>query len=143
MNTTEDMIEATFPAPQTSELNGPYWKALDEGRLTFQRCAACEHAWLPARSECPRCLAREPRWETASGRARLVSWVVYHHAYHDYYAARLPYNVAVVELVEGPRLISNIVDARIDLRIDMPLRVVIQREAGTALARFTPDSRTT
>jgi uncharacterized OB-fold protein len=63
---------------------------------------------------------------------------VYHHAYHDYYATRLPYNVAVVELDEGPRLVSNIVDARSDLRIDMPLDVVIQREAGTALARFRP-----
>jgi uncharacterized OB-fold protein len=137
MNTTEDMIEATFPAPQTTELNASYWKALDEGRLTFQRCSACKHAWLPARSECPRCLAREPGWESASGQARLISWVVYHHAYHDYYATRLPYNVAVVELVEGPRLISNIVDAHDELRIDMPLEIVIQREAGTALARFT------
>jgi uncharacterized OB-fold protein len=63
---------------------------------------------------------------------------VYHHAYHDYYATRLPYNVAVVELDEGPRLVSNIVDARSDLWIDMPLDVVIQREAGTALARFRP-----
>ena len=138
MDTTEDMIEAAFPAPQVNELTAPYWKALEEGRLSFQRCAACAHAWLPARSECPRCLAREPRWETASGRARLVSWVVYHHAYHDYYATRLPYNVAVVELDEGPRLVSNIVDARSDLRIDMPLDIVIQREAGTALARFRP-----
>ena len=138
MDTTEDMIEAAFPAPQVNELTAPYWKALEEGRLSFQRCAACAHAWLPARSECPRCLATEPRWETASGRARLVSWVVYHHAYHDYYATRLPYNVAVVELDEGPRLVSNIVDARSDLRIDMPLDVVIQREAGTALARFRP-----
>jgi len=138
MDPTEDMIEAAFPAPQVNELTAPYWKALEEGRLSFQRCAACAHAWLPARSECPRCLAREPRWETASGRARLVSWVVYHHAYHDYYATRLPYNVAVVELDEGPRLVSNIVDARSDLRIDMPLDIVIQREAGTALARFRP-----
>ena len=138
MDPTEDMIEAAFPAPQVNELTAPYWKALEEGRLSFQRCPACAHAWLPARSECPRCLAREPRWETASGRARLVSWVVYHHAYHDYYATRLPYNVAVVELDEGPRLVSNIVDARSDLRIDMPLDIVIQREAGTALARFRP-----
>jgi uncharacterized OB-fold protein len=67
-----------------------------------------------------------------------VSWVVYHHGYHDYFATRLPYNVAVVELSEGPRLVSNVVDANANLRIDMPLRLVIQREAGVALARFTP-----
>ena len=134
----EDMSEAAFPAPQTNALAAPYWQALDEGRLAFQRCRTCGHAWLPARGECPRCLARESQWETASGAARLVSWVVYHHGYHDYYATRLPYNVAVVELTEGPRLISNVVDARDALRIDMPLRLVIQREAGVALARFTP-----
>jgi uncharacterized OB-fold protein len=132
------MGEAAFPAPQPGALAEPYWKALDEDRLVFQRCRACGHVWLPARGECPACLAREPQWETASGAARLVSWVVYHHGYHEYFATRLPYNVAVVELAEGPRLISNIVEANDALRIDMPLRLVIQREAGVALARFKP-----
>ena len=136
----EDMIEAAFPAPAPNETAAPYWRALDEGRLTFQRCSACASAWLPPRAECPRCLSREWQWATASGAARLVSWVVYHHGYHDYYATRLPYNVAVVELAEGPRLISNVVDAAGKLAIDMPLRLTIQREAGVALARFTPAS---
>ena len=63
---------------------------------------------------------------------------MYHHAYHDWFATRLPYTVAVVALAEGPRLVSNIVAAAGPLRIDMPLRLAIQREAGTALARFTP-----
>lgn len=134
--TTEDMIDAAFPAPQPTEASAPYWRALDEGRLDFQRCGPCGHAWLPAREECPRCLARGATWETASGRARLLSWVVYHHGYHPYFASRLPYNVAVVELEEGPRLISNVVDPVAKLRIDAPLRLVIQREAGFALPRF-------
>ena len=138
MSANEDMIEAAFPTPAESEITSPYWRALEQGRLTFQRCGNCNHAWLPARTECPRCLAREPRWEDAAGRAKLVSWVVYHHGYHEYYAARLPYNVAVVELEEGPRLISNVIANLDALRIDMPLRLEIQREAGVALARFTP-----
>jgi uncharacterized OB-fold protein len=138
MTTNEDTIEAAFPAPQPSETAAPYWRALDEGRLAFPRCNGCGHAWLPPRSECPRCLSPEWQWTTASGAARLLSWVVYHHGYHKYYATRLPYNVAVVELAEGPRLISNVVDARQPLAIDMPLRLVIQREAGVALARFAP-----
>jgi len=138
MTSTEDMIEAAFPGPQASEIAAPYWRALDEGRLAFQRCNQCADAWLPPRSECPRCLSSDWHWADASGAATLVSWVVYHHGYHDYYATRLPYNVAVVELAEGPRLISNIVDATGPLAIDMPLRLVVQREAGVALARFTP-----
>ena len=135
--TNEDMIEAAFPAPQPSETAASYWRALDQGRLAFQRCKACGNAWLPPRSECPRCLTAAWEWSTASGAAKLVSWVVYHHGYHEYYAKQVPYNVAVVELAEGPRLISNIVDVAQPLRIDMPLRLVIQREAGVALARFT------
>ena len=138
MTAPEATIDAAFPAPQPNETAAPYWRALAEGRLEFQRCTSCAHAWLPPRSECPRCLSPDSRWTAASGSARLVSWVVYHHGYHDYYAARLPYNVAVVELAEGPRLISNVVDAQNPLRIDMPLMLVIQRESGVALARFKP-----
>lgn len=135
--TTEDMIDAVFPAPEPHGVTAPYWRALDEGRLDFQRCRACAHAWLPPRSECPRCLAPDAAWETASGRARLVSWVVYHHGYHPYFSTRLPYNVAVVELAEGPRLVSNVVESTGALRIDAPLELVIQREAGFALPRFS------
>jgi len=130
-----------FPAPRQSEVTAPYWRALDEGRLTFQRCGACNHAWLPARTECPRCLAREVSWETASGKARLVSWVVYHHGYHPYFAARLPYTVGVVELAEGPRLISGLVAGDHPLAIDLPLTLTIEREAGVALPRFAPAER--
>lgn len=139
MTTKEDMAVAEFPAPQTSGVSGPYWQALEEGRLVFQRCKPCGNAWLPPRTECPKCLSSQWQWETASGRAKLVSWVVYHHGYHPYYASRLPYNVAVVELTEGPRLMSNVVDANGGgLRIEMPLQLVIQRESGVALPRFRP-----
>jgi len=138
VTTTEDMLDAAFPAPQPNETSAPYWRALDEGRLVFQRCTACAHAWLPPRDECPHCLARESEWQTASGSAKLISWVVFHHGYHPYFATRLPYNVAVVELAEGPRLISNVVDMEDGLRIDMPLQLAIQRESGVALARFKP-----
>jgi len=135
---SRDRAEAAFPAPQRNETNGPYWQALDAGRLVFQRCAACANAWLPPRTECPRCLSPRWQWENASGAAKLVSWVVYHHGYHPYFESRLPYNVAVVELAEGPRLTSNIVEAAGGLRIDMPLELIIQSEAGVALPRFRP-----
>ena len=135
---TPTEIGAAFPAPEPTESTTPYWRALGEGRLDFQRCTSCAHAWLPPRGECPRCLGRESTWETASGDGRLVSWVVYHHAYHPYFATRLPYTVAVVELAEGPRLITGIVEPAKGLRIDLPVRLVIQRESGVALARFAP-----
>jgi uncharacterized OB-fold protein len=130
----------TILAPERTALSTPYWDSLAQGTLTFQRCNACGHAWLPARSECPGCLAADWRREAASGAAKLISWVVYHVAYHPAFEHRLPYNVAVVELDEGPRLISNVVgveDAE-TLVIDQPLQLVIEDENGTAVARFSP-----
>ena len=124
----------------TDPLDGAYWQALAEGSHTFQRCQNCGNAWLPPRHECPRCLASAWAWEKASGEARLISWVVFHTAFHPALAARLPYAVAVVELVEGPRLISNIVgvDDLESLRIDQPLRLRIERESDVALPRYEP-----
>lgn len=137
MSDTDTDVQA--PGPEITDLNRPYWEGLKEGRHQFQCCSGCGHRWLPARSECPNCLGDGWSWQTASGHAQLVSWVVYRIAYHASFASRLPYTVAVVQLEEGPRMFSNIIGAdAASLRIDMPLRMVIEDEGGTAVARFTP-----
>lgn len=128
-----------LPEPDMGEQGRPFWDALQQGALTFQRCNTCGHAWLPARSECPRCLGDAWHREPARGDAALVSWVVYHQSYHPAFQQRLPYTVAVVQLAEGPRMISNIVGvAAAQLRIDQPLRLVIEDDGGLAVPRFTP-----
>ena len=123
-----------FPTPEITPLNEPYWSGLTEGQLKFQHCNHCGFAWLPPRGECPECLRTDWAWQTASGRAKLVSWVIYHIAYHPAFKDRVPYNVAVVELEEGPRLISNIIGD--GLAIDRSLSLVIEQEAGVSLPRF-------
>lgn len=134
-----DAPAPTFPEPDRSELGRPFWDALGQGRLTFQRCDSCGHAWLPARSECPRCLRPTWRREPALGGATLVSWVVYHHCYDPAFADRVPYTVAVVQLDEGPRMITNIVGADPgQLRIDQRLRLRIEHEGDLAVPRFSP-----
>jgi uncharacterized OB-fold protein len=123
---------------EPSELVAEYRKALADRRLTFQRCARCANAWLPPRDHCPRCLSDAWEWEDASGRARVVSWVVFHRAYHPAFADRLPYNVVVAELEEGPRVITNVVGIEGDdgLEIDVPLVVRIETEGSVPVARF-------
>ncbi len=129
--------ELTIPAPELTELSRPFWDALKQGALTFQRCKACGHAWLPAREQCPQCLGDDWQRDTAAGTATLVSWVVYRMAYHPAFESRLPYTVAVVQLDEGPRMISNLVGADpAALQIDQRLRLVIEDESGTAVPRF-------
>jgi uncharacterized OB-fold protein len=70
--------------------------------------------------------------------ARVISWVVYHRAFHPAFADRVPYNVVVVELAEGPRLISNVVGihAAAGLEIDTRLRFAAESEGDVPVARF-------
>jgi uncharacterized OB-fold protein len=134
-----DEEAAAALAPPSDALNDPFWQSLREGRLTFQRCS-CGNAWLPSRHECPNCLKSDWKWETASGKAKLISWIVYHRAFHDAFAKRIPYTVAVVQLAEGPRMTSNIIGVADPeaLKVDQPLRLVIEQDFGLALPRFTP-----
>ncbi|MEO3388111.1 OB-fold domain-containing protein [Mesorhizobium sp. CAU 1741] len=131
---------APLPPAPVDELSRPFWEAVEKGHLVFQCCRACANAWLPARSECPACLSADTDWRPASGNARLVSWVVYHRAFNASFADRLPYTVAIAELEEGPRMITNIVgvDDPEHLSVDQPLTLKIERDGGVAVPRFVP-----
>jgi uncharacterized OB-fold protein len=126
-----------MPLPTVTPLTAPYWSGLAEGELRHQSCRQCGNAWLPAREECPRCLSDDWGWKAAGGRGRIISWVVYHQAFHPAFAERLPYNVAVVELDEGPRLITNILAPEEELAIERPVVLQIEQESGVAVPRFT------
>lgn len=130
------MSSELLPA-ELDPLTQEHWDALQRGELRFQRCV-CGHAWLPPREECPSCLAADWRWEVATGAARLISWVVYHRAFHSALRDRLPYAVALVELAEGPRLVAQLADVPGPARpvCDAPLRLALQAGAEPVLARF-------
>ena len=132
------MSEIDLPLPIRTELTVPYWDSLERGVLSFQCCRHCGHAWLPARTECPSCLEPDWQWQPASGRAKVVSWVVFHMAYHKAFESRLPYNVAIIELEEGPRLISNVVGLADPngLHIDQRVTLRIEQEGEFSVPRF-------
>ena len=126
-----------FPAPAIDEMSTPYWDGLRAGVLKYQRCLACFHAWLPPRSECPSCLSADWAWSASRGDASVVSWVTYHRSYHPYFADKLPYTVTLVELAEGPRLLTNVrLESDQQLAVDAAVRLSIEEEGGVALARF-------
>lgn len=127
-----------FPVPTVTPLTMPYWNGLQEGELRHQVCGTCGNVWLPAREECPQCLSEDVSWTPSSGRGRLISWVVYRRAAHPAFVDRVPYTVAVVELEEGARLITNIVGDPSELRIDQPVQLQIEEENGFWLPRFVP-----
>jgi len=107
--------------------------------LHLQRCPA-GHTWLPPREHCPTCLATAAEMVTASGAATLVSWVVYRRSFDPATDDRVPYNVALVELAEGPRLLTNLVGVgeSPDLAAGAPLRLRSEPEGDVAAPRFEP-----
>jgi uncharacterized OB-fold protein len=109
--------------------------ALLEGRLLLQRCS-CGQLRLPPRAACPVCLGLSWTWQAAQGGGKLVSWVVYHVAFHESFRERVPYNVSLIELDEGPRMISNVLADTARLVADARVRFVTSREGERAIARF-------
>lgn len=125
-----------FLRPEIDAINQPYWDGLAAGELRYQICER-GHAWLPPRNACPECLSRSIRWQQAKGRGRIESWVVYRVAYHESFKDRVPYNVAIVQLDEGPRLITNILAAPEELRMDAPVTLTVDDRTGIPLACFS------
>jgi uncharacterized OB-fold protein len=103
------MADASRPVPQPDDVTRPFWDACRRRLLCFQRCVVCGHRWLPASVVCPRCWSAETEWVPASGDGTVFSFAVYRRAYHPAFEALLPYVVAVIELAEGPRLLSNVI----------------------------------
>jgi uncharacterized OB-fold protein len=113
------------PLPQVSPEMAPFFEAAHRHQLVVQRCAGCGALRFPARSICSTCLSRESTWVPVSGRGTVFSFAIMHQAVHPGFAAEAPYAVVVVELDEGPRLLSNLVDCpTADVRVGMPVEVV-------------------
>lgn len=105
----------------------PFWTGCKRGVLLIQHCARCENFRYPPSPICHSCLSPNYRWVEASGKGTLYSFVIAHRALDPYWKGELPYLVAVIELAEGPRLLSNLVDARFDeVQIGMAVRVIFE-----------------
>ncbi len=83
------------------------------------------------REFCPRCWSEDVRWEEASGRAVLYTWSVVHLNDLPPFGGRVPYTAAVVDLAEGPRMMTEVVDCpEGELRVGMDLRAHFRTEPG-------------
>ena len=127
------------PLPQPTPETQRFWDGAKRGELVIQRCDDCHHAYFPPRPFCPACGGRSVSDEVASGRATLYSYVINQrpHAAFDG-----PVAVAVVELAEGPRLMTNVIDSpqtEEALQLDMELEVVFEvQNDDIALPLFRP-----
>ena len=127
-----------IPTPETQ----PYWDGAAAGELRIQRCLDCGQPYFYPRPICPSCGSGDVEWFTASGRATLYSYVISHRPAPGF-EADAPYAIAVVQLAEGPRMMTSLVGVPATpeaLVLDMPLRVTFERRGSVSLAVFTPAS---
>jgi uncharacterized OB-fold protein len=132
------MSSVVKPVPRPSAESLPYWEGAREKKLLLQHCRSCGEFWFPPSARCRHCLSHNFAWEEVSGQGRIYSFVVYHRHYHPAFEDELPYVVAIIELDEGPRLLSNIVGGPSqDVRCDLPVRAVFEDGGhGTNIPKF-------
>lgn len=115
-------IDRPLPAPNAE--TAPFWSATREHRLTVQRCLECGTPRLYPRSICRKCGSDRMEWMECTGRGTVYSYTVVHRAPSEAFAADVPYVVAIVELSEGPHMMTNVVGCPPDkVKIGMPVRV--------------------
>ena len=95
------------PAPPDTPLTRGYWEAARAGRLVVQQCAACGKLRHYPRLLCDACHSPAVQWRELSGRGRIHSWTVTHHAFHPAFTAELPYALVTVDLDEGVRALGR------------------------------------
>jgi uncharacterized OB-fold protein len=130
------------PAPVINAETKPYWDATLEGKLMLKQCTACGTVnWYP-RTLCPSCGSFDTEWIQATGRGTIYTFSITRRG-AGAYASAAPYVLAYVELDEGPRMMTNIVDCDVDaISIGDPVEVVFHDTGqGAALPRFRPVSR--
>ena len=109
----QEMIAAR-PLPEITPLTEPFWSAAKARRLAIQRCDACEAYRFPPEPACVFCGSMEYTWTEVSGRATLWTWTIAYPPLLPYFAERAPWPVAVVQLEEGPRMVTNVIDVPVE-----------------------------
>ena len=105
-----------------------FWELVGRGELSLQRCETCREWVSPPSFCCPNCLGRELAWERVECRGTIWSFTVYYHPFAQHLIERLPYNVALVELSEGPLLMGNVEPnpTNLDqLQVGRPVKIVL------------------
>jgi len=133
------MSDAKRPRPTPTPETQHFWDGTREGEIRLQRCDACAKAYFPPRPFCPACGGRKVSVFKASGRGKLYSYVIHHRPVPGFTP---PYAIAVVELEEGPRMMTNIVGCPQTpeaLQLDMKLEPAFEKiDDEITLALFQP-----
>ena len=134
-------VDRPLPTPITPEAK-PFWDGCRAEKLMLHRCEDCGHVFFYPRILCPRCHSRRIGWMQASGRGTLHSFEIAHQAFQKAWKIKPPYVLAMVQLEEGPRMMSNLINVEPSpkaIKCDMPVEVVFtQVSDDVTLPLFQP-----
>jgi len=113
--------------PRATPETAPYWDGCREGKLMIQRCSSCGHYQFYPRLLCTECMSDQVEWVSARGRGKVLSFTIVRQAISEAYAADVPYVIALIQLDEGPTLMSNVIQSDPErVMMGMPVEVVFE-----------------
>ena len=117
-----------------------YWEKLNSGQLWLQFCPHCQKFIFYPRESCPSCLLPLLEWRPVSGQGRIYSYTIVYVSALPEFQAEVPYIYALVELSEGIRMATNLIDCALDqIRIDLPVTLTTIVKEGKVLPVFRPN----
>ena len=129
-----------LPSPANEALSKPFWEATKRHELVLPRCNTCAGTFFYPRERCPNCLSDDLDWSPASGRGRVHTFTVIEQAANPNFRDEVPFIYAIIQLDEGPRIPSNLIECPIeDAKIDMPVVAVFDDVTpDVTLVKFKP-----
>lgn len=118
--------------------NAPWWDAVSRRELTFQSCSDCGKAVFFPRSRCPHCFSDRLEWRKSAGDGSVYAFTVVRRAPRGF-QDRVPYCVALIDVKEGFRMMSNVVGCEPqDIQVGMPVSVAFEQRGEGLLPVFKP-----
>ena len=129
-----------MPRPEHRALTAPFWEAAKRHELVCQRCVKCASWIFYPREQCPTCFSTDLEWAPVSGEGRVFAYTIVYQPANTAFEPDAPYAYAIVQLDEGVRLPTNIVDCPLDdVKVDMPVTVVFDDVSPEwTLVKFRP-----
>ena len=126
-----------LPLPIVNADSREYWQGANQNRLMVRKCKACAALHFLPRHLCPHCWSDDLEWVAAAGTGTVHSFTVIRRAPLSSYAPRVPYVVALIDLDEGPRMMTNIVgDDALDTKIGDRVELRFEARGDQNLPQF-------
>ena len=133
-----------LPRPENPAPTKPFWEAAKRHELVLPRCKQCNELLFYPREQCPNCFAQDWEWVQVSGKGKLYAYTVVYQPRHPAFKEDVPYIFAIVQLDEGPRMPTNLVDVNAEDftkedKVDIPVTVVFDDVTPEwTLVKFKP-----